>query len=87
MKRSNYADSAFNLPVYDPSIVAIGLSVVELAVEVNFDTEKFEFLAVSDTLSTAMTSARKEIRAILVDGLPEGAMVVLGSLKTEKVVQ
>ena len=72
------------VPVYDPTIVAIGIPVIQLAVEVNFDTEKFEFIAVGDTLKAAMTDARKEIRSILVEGLPEGSLVVLGNYDTTK---
>jgi hypothetical protein len=75
------------MPVYDPAIAELGLASINLAVEVNFDTERFEFLPVADTISIAVTMARREIRAILVEGLPKNAMVVLGSHSTVKAAE
>jgi hypothetical protein len=72
------------MPIYDPSIAAVDVAVINLAVEVNFDTERFEFLPVADTLPIAISMARKEIRGILVEGLPSGSLVVLGSPSTVK---
>ncbi len=73
-----------SMPIYDPSIAALGLATINLAVEVNFDTERFEFLPIADTLPVAISMARKEIRALLLDGMPTGSLVVLGSPNTVK---
>jgi hypothetical protein len=72
------------MPIYDPSIALVNVAVINLAVEVNFDSERFEFLPVADTLPIAISMARKEIRGILVEGLPSGSLVVLGSPSTVK---
>jgi hypothetical protein len=73
-----------SMPIYDPSIAAIGLATINLAVEVNFEMERFEFMPVADTLPIAISAARREIRGILLEGMPSGSLVVLGSPSTVK---